>query len=93
MPVTNFPWTKYGVETFDTPVVVTNGSAGGREVRIAAAGRPDRCSIPAGRLLARRAAIGGCVLAVVREDAIVVATPDGPDALNRADHRLAVVER
>ena len=28
MPVTNFHWTKYGVETFDTPVVVTNGSAG-----------------------------------------------------------------
>jgi len=28
-----------------------------------------------------------------RLEDIVVATPDGPDALNRADHRLAVVER
>jgi hypothetical protein len=28
MPVTNFHWTKYGTETFNTPVVVTNGSAG-----------------------------------------------------------------
>ena len=27
-PVSNFHWRKYGVETFDTPVVVTNGSAG-----------------------------------------------------------------
>lgn len=28
MPVTNFHWTEYGVETFDTPVVIANGSAG-----------------------------------------------------------------
>ncbi len=26
--VSNFHWTKYGVETFDTPVVIANGSAG-----------------------------------------------------------------
>lgn len=28
MPVTHFRYTKYGVETFDTPVVITNGCAG-----------------------------------------------------------------
>ena len=28
MPVTNYQWTEYGVETFDTPVVIANGSAG-----------------------------------------------------------------